>query len=173
MVDPYRNLSTKKELDLREELDRTFYGAQDEIAKKITGLLRVMRRDSNGDAIRCECRDSITDEADKDTYCPHCLGMGYLWNEIRINYYRNGEESNKNVIFYIEDNISVSIIDYLVTLKLDNEGNIIQPISRDSYYKIHEVIKFRSDNGRIEYVKLRTEYDPKWSVWYGVKLRGN
>jgi hypothetical protein len=173
MVDPYRNLHSKKEIDLRQELDKTFFGAADEIPKSLTGLLRRMRRDSNGAPIKCPCRDHITDEPDRDSYCPVCLSMGFLWDEVEVNYYKNGEEKSGDTIFFIQDNIPITSIDYIITIKLDNEGEIIQPIRRDYYYKILEAIKFRSDNGRIEYVKLRTKYDPKWSVWYGVKPRGN
>jgi hypothetical protein len=168
MVDPYKNHSSRKELDLRKELDKTFFGASDEIAKSRTGLLRIARRDSTNHPLRCKCRDYITDEPDKDFYCPECLGMGFYWDEVKVSYFERGDKED---IFYLENDINIFSTDYIITIKLDVDGNIIQPVARDRFYKILNVIKFRSDNGRIEYVKLETQYEALWSVYYGVKVR--
>jgi hypothetical protein len=78
MINPYKlyrssTPTTRKELDLREELNRTLFGAGDEIAKGRYGLLRKMRRDSNDYPIQCPCRDQATFEADKDPYCRYCV----------------------------------------------------------------------------------------------------
>jgi hypothetical protein len=169
MVDLYKNHSIGKELDLRKELKRTFFGAIDEVAKGRVGLLRVARRDAEGIALRCECRDYITDEPDKDFYCPHCLGFGFYWDEVEATYYQ--QEKGDINIFYLEDDVVVYSTDYFITLKLSDEGDVLQPAKRDRFYKILNVIKFRADNGRIEYVKLETKYEPLWSVWYGAKVR--
>ena len=88
---PYRHSHSKVELDLREELHRLLYGAPDEVAKGKYGLLRKMRKDENGNFIRCSCRSKITDEPDHDFFCRYCHGHGYFWDEYKIVYYRNDD----------------------------------------------------------------------------------
>ena len=39
-----------------------------------------MRRDSNGDLIKCSCVDKLTNEL-TETECSYCLGEGYIWDE--------------------------------------------------------------------------------------------
>lgn len=67
------NQPGRKELDLREEVNRLLYGASDEIAKGRDGLLRQMKRNNAGKLIRCSCRDTVTDEPDRDYYCRTCV----------------------------------------------------------------------------------------------------
>ena len=74
IYDPYASAPTLgKELDLRTELHKTLYGATDEVAKGKIGLLRIMRKDSEGDLIRCPCRNKLTDEPDRDKFCRYCV----------------------------------------------------------------------------------------------------
>lgn len=157
------------ELDLRAELQRTLYGAPDETPKGRTGLLRVMRLDSDGNPTKCPCRDTITDEPDKDFYCRVCLGMGFLWDERKIVYYRDDDSKSKKdeVYFYLEHTDNPARWDYIIELKLDGDGSVIEPEERDLFYKIEYAEAFRSDRGRIEYWRCRTTLERKWSVWYG------
>jgi hypothetical protein len=172
-TNPYTGLyptsSGGKELDLRNEFYRTLYGAVDEEAKGRQGLLRKMRRNSDGDPIRCVCRDIVTDEPDKDYYCRYCLGMGYYWDEIKIIYYRNEKATNND--FFLEYNVAVTLIDYIITVNLDIDGNPTAPVTRDKVFKIVKVDSFQADNGRIEFWRVRAEEERKWSTWYGQQNR--
>lgn len=177
-ANPWRNpySTTRKEIDLRDELSRLLYGSTEEIAKGRIGLLRRMQRDSNGDLLKCDCRDDLTDEPDVDTYCRSCLGMGYYWNEVKITYFRDDSSFRKREgyykefegdVFYVAHNVTVTEEDYIITIKRDSEGNAIIPIERDRYFKILSADPFRSDYGRIEFYGIRAIEERKWSTWYG------
>lgn len=161
------------EIDLREELKRTLYGAGDEVAKGRIGLLRRMRLDSNGLKIKCSCRDTITDEPDKDMYCRVCIGIGYLWDEEKLVYYKNDDTLRKSdeSFFYVEYSVKPSQDDYVVELIRDTEGAITSPGIRQYLYKIIAAEPYRSDTGRIEYWRCRAKYERVWSVWYGATPR--
>ena len=172
--------SSSKELDLRQELENFLYGAVDEIPKGRTGLIKQIRRDDDGNPIRCPCRDRITDEQDQDYYCRICLGAGYLWDERKIVYYRNNDSFRKVAgknqefegdDFFVEYDSVITTDDVIITLKLDSEGNFITPVERDKSFAILSVDHFRSDNGRIEFWRIRTAEGRPWSVWYGVQNR--
>ena len=181
---PYTNLypttNTGKELDLRTEMYRTLYGAVDEVAKGRLGLLRRMRKDDDNKLIPCPCRDSVTDEPDKDYYCRYCLGMGYFWDEVRIVYYRNDDSFRKREgkneefegdDFFVEYSAVVTPQDYIVTVKLAASGSPIVPVTRDKLFKILSADPFRSDSGRIEFWRIRAIEERNWSIWYGNETR--
>ena len=169
---PYKNLYPKqgKELNLREEFNKTLYGDFDEIAKGRTGLLRKMRRNEEGDLIRCSCRDIVTDEPSSDYHCRYCKGHGYYWDEIPIVYFYN-KNNDVDDIFYLEYNIEVTDRDYIVQVKLDNNGNIIIPVQRERFFRIREVDIEVADFSKIEFTVVKTVEERKWSTWYGVKNR--
>lgn len=174
---PYGTSSYAKELDLREELRRLLYGADDEVAKGRVGLLRIMRRDSNGVLTRCPCRDKVTDEPDRDYFCKYCYAMGYLWDEYKIVYHKNDESFRRvgeveqdftSEVFYLEYYNVILPKDVLVEVVLDSEGRPVQPVTRSRFYQIVDPVCFRADDGRIEFWRLRTKLRRDWSVHYGV-----
>ena len=182
-LNPYRNpynYISRKELDMRKEMSYLLYGSTQEIPKGRLGILKRMRRDNDGKLLRCVCRDRVNDEPDKDTPCPYCFGYGYYWDEVWIVYFRNDDSFRKTEgyykefegdIFYVEHNVTVRDEDYIVTLKLDSEGNVIIPVERDKHFKVLSADPFRSDYGRIEFYGIRTIEERPWSTWYGVSLR--
>jgi hypothetical protein len=166
---PWPIMTSRVEIDLREEMHKLLYGAPDEIAKGRIGLIRVVRRDVDGNPIKCLCRDSITDEPDEDFYCRTCLGMGFLWDERKIVYYKDDDTLSKKdeVYFYMEYFENPRSSDWIIELKRDEEGRPIAPLTRELYYKNMKVDAFRSDTGRIEYWRCRAELEKQWSIWYG------
>lgn len=164
---------TGLEIDMRQEIYNTLHGAADEIKKGRVGLIRIMRRNSNNEPLRCPCRDKQTDDPSRDSYCAHCLGMGYYWDEYPILYYKNEDsyKENEGFLFYLEYNKDISDIDYIVTIKLDKSGEPIIPAIRDKVYKINLAQEYRCDNGKLEFWQIRAKEERKWSVYYGVKNR--
>ena len=176
----YPTNSSGKELDLRVELHRLLYGAPDEEAKGRMGLLRKIRMDANGEPQRCPCRDSLTDEPDKDYYCRFCLGVGYFWDESKIVYYRNDDSFRKREgknqeyegdDFFVAYNRVITPRDFVVIVKLDEDGQVEVPATRESIFKILSADPFRADNGRIEFWRIRAVETRRWSVHYGNKNR--
>lgn len=161
------------ELDLRQEMREFLHGSTGEIAKGRTGLLRRMRTNSDGEKIKCPCRDTVTDEPDRDYYCRTCNGVGYLWDERELVYYKDDGslEIEDETFFYMEYFVKPSKDDYIVELIRDVNGNVISQSEREAFYKVIEAEPFRADNGRIEYWRCRAEKERKWSVWYGTTPR--
>jgi len=161
------------ELDLRVELLKTLLGASDELAKGRIGLIRRMRRDTAGKLIKCSCRDTVSDEPDRDFYCRYCLGHGYFWDESNIVYYKNDRslKEAEQYYFYIRDTVEPTREDYLIELKVDLEGRPVDPIERLESYKILECEPFRADSGRVEYWRFKCALERKWSAWYGTASR--
>jgi len=174
-LDPYVKMYpavSSKEINLREEMTGFMSGAYDEIGKGRTGLIRIMRKDSDGNLVRCPCRDNISDEQDRDFYCRFCLGMGYFWDEYEMLYHKNEESLNSDgFLFYLKYEKEISDKDYIVEIKLDVEGNPAAPIERKKLYNIIKSKEMRSDRGRREFWQLRALEELKWSTHYGVKHR--
>ena len=178
---PYSTSEAKSlELDLRTEIHELLYGSTGEIAKGKIGLLRKMRADTNGDLMRCPCRNKITDEPDRDSFCRFCHNHGYFWDETQIVYYKNDDSFRKREgktqeyegdLFYLEYSEDISPHDFIIEILLDSTGQPAQPVQRLKTYDILSADQFRADYGRTEFWQIRAKYQRKWSVWYGVKNR--
>lgn len=178
MSSPYSSMygtsnSQGLELNLRNEFNRTLIGAVDEIEKARIGLLRRMRRDSDGLPIRCPCRDKQTDESDRDSYCRVCHSMGFLWDEYKMLYYKNESSfvDGTGFLFYLQYDKDIDTYDYLVEVNVDRNGELTSPIERKAIFNISNARSFKADNGRIEYWQVTALEERKWSVHYGVKNR--
>ena len=169
--DLYITSTNTEEIGLRDELYSTFYGDIDEVRKGQIGMLRRIRVDDDLNPIRCNCRDKVTDEPDKDTKCRFCYGMGWLWDERKLVYYKNNDAAHLpgDTTFYVEYSVEPKRGDYLVEVRRDLEGRPTVPLVREKLYCINEVESFRSDRGRIEYWRLKASLDKTWSVWYDAK----
>jgi len=156
------------EVNLRNELVKTFDGRFPEIAKRQMGCLRKARKDASGNLIRCACVDPSTFEADRDTFCPLCQGEGYIFDEVFMEIYKKplgvgtGEALEDKlfgaglanvhlVVFYTRFSDNITEDDRVVELVLDQAGNIAQPPLRKTIYRIGHAIDYRLDNGKLEY----------------------
>jgi hypothetical protein len=165
--------SGSTEVDLRQELIDMFNGTSLEIPKAQDGLLRRMRRDSSGELVKCSCVDSLTKEPLLDRFCPVCYGEGNLWDEENLQLYRTFVLGDKQgalkaqlldlglinipiVVFYTRYDSNITTDDKIVTLELDNEGDVVSPLTRLGVYRIKSAWDYRADNGRIEYWKVFT-----------------
>lgn len=175
-INPYNNTdinNSKGEIDLRIELNEIFLGSNTNIAKGRYGLIRKMRRDQEDNLIQCTCRDSLTNEPARDSFCRHCHGMGFNWDETKAIYYKNNKLNiNKDQAkFYLFSSEIIRDEDYIVEVNLDLNGIPINPIKRNNFYNIIEAIPMRLDFGRIEYWDVSCQLERKWSVYYGIKNR--
>ena len=169
----YTSGTTGSEPNMREELISFFDGTHPEIPKATIGLLRKMRRDTNGLTIPCSCVDIVTREPDKDRWCQICFGEGYIWDEIEVQYYsitigRDVSQATREklsipglinvpfVVFYIRYDVPITKQDKIVKVALDLEGDPAIPRKRDSIYRVVHTWGYRSDNGKLEYWKIFT-----------------
>ena len=151
--------SGSTEPDLRKELKNTFEGHYPEISKAQKSLFRKMRSDANGKLIKCPCIDPVTDEPDKDTFCPVCHSEGYLWDESYIDIYKVDQRNEliykaPIMVFYCISSIDITTDDRIIELVLTEDGKVEAPFKRKTRFKIKQAIDYRADNGRLEYWKL-------------------
>ena len=159
------------EPDMRQEFIDTMDGSYPEIAKAQPGVLRRMRRDEDDHLVSCECVDEITQEPDKDRFCPVCFGEGNKWDEEEIEFYRTVESSDTQnirrdrltdagllnhplVVFYIKYDAEITKDDKIIQLILAADGTAETPRRRQQVFRIEMVWDFRSDNGKLEYYKI-------------------
>jgi hypothetical protein len=167
--------SGRAEISMRDEFFRTMDGQSPELAKAMPVLHRRAVLDDDGNKTACPCIDDVTQEPDKDRYCPICLGEGYIWTETLLDCYRWLQDSNEDnsllnfqratgtipvptVVFFVKYDANVLAGDRIVEINIDNEGDLVYPIRRTKIYDINEAWPFRCDDGRVEYLKLFTHY---------------
>lgn len=159
------------EIDLRDEFERLIYGGPSDLAHGRKLLIRKMDRDENNKLKPCPCVSNITYEPDAESSCPYCLGEGYFWKEewtTGYSTYVGADGGNSNRvremtpgsiradyrIFYLRYDTILSYKDKIVDVKLDSEGEPSVPYVRESIYKPQTINRFRSDNGRTEYIAV-------------------
>ena len=158
------------EVNMRSEFVNTMDGLFPEISKASIGILRRMRRDNEGQLIKCPCVDKMTAEGDRDRWCPICFSSNYLNDEIFVQYYRTiaGLDTSNAlrdkhtqpglinipvIVFYIRYDALITRQDEIVEILRDNEGEPVQPLQRTAVYQLGTLWDYRSDNGRLEYYK--------------------
>lgn len=163
------NLSTiNRGIDLRKEFDTIVYGDASNTRQGWPHLLRVIRRNSDGSGIKCTCFNELSAVASPS--CAYCLGEGYLWDEewklARSEYlgagglasrYRiapPGEIRADTKVFFFRYDTVISYGDKIIEIKLDEEGNYINPIIRTAIYRPETIRELRGDNGRIEFISV-------------------
>ena len=75
------------ELDLRKEFDEIVFGINGCRAHNHLILIREVRKDSNGNLIKCACVSDLSEEADAESSCRFCLGEKYIWDERFVRCY--------------------------------------------------------------------------------------
>jgi hypothetical protein len=162
------------EIDLRGEFDKLIYGPEGDGAGRHSypAIIRRMRRDSDGYPTRCTCLEASGNNQGNPG-CSYCLGEGYLWDEEWVLTYSmfvgpDGGMANKYVrmpsgnvrtdyiLFYLRYDKDIRPNDKIVVVRLDEDGavelsSVTNSFIRESIYKPETIVKYRSDNGRIEY----------------------
>ena len=164
------------EIDLRQEFDKLVYGPDGDGNGRHGHpcILRRMRRLSTGYPERCTCSEnSPTHQGNPN--CSYCLGEGYLWDEEWALTYSmfvgpDGGKSDRYVrmqpgnirtdylVFFLRYDTGLKYDDKIVEVSLDEEGKVVTGISnsfiREAIFKPETIVKYRSDNGRIEYLAV-------------------
>ena len=71
-----------------------------------------------------------------------------------------GEMRTDYKVFYLRYDENISYYDKIIELSLDFEGNVIIPYKREFIYRPETIQKYRSDNGRIEYIAVYCREEP-------------
>lgn len=159
------------EPNLRSEMTHTIDGYFPEIAKGQTVILRRVKHAADGSYLKCACRDRVTDEPDKDIYCPLCLGIGYYFEEEYIKTWMVlldrtfAAQRRKHMIepgiapistmaFYFEYDAALDYQDRIVQVELDTEGLVVKPLNYLRLFTFDKAWPYRCDNGKLEYWKV-------------------
>ena len=164
------------EIDLRAEFDGIMYGpdGDGEGRHGHPCIIRRVRRGDDGFPERCTCAEaSPTHQGNPD--CRYCLGEGFLWDEEwamtfsmfvgpdggKANRYirmQPGSIKTDYLLFFLRYDLAVKYDDKIVEVVLDEEGevtlNSAGTFIRETIYKPETIVKYRSDNGRIEYLAI-------------------
>jgi hypothetical protein len=164
------------EIDLREEFDKIMYGpdGDGEGRHGHPCLIRRVRRDSSGYPVKCTCAvASPNGQGNPD--CNYCLAEGYLWDEewaITFSMYvgPDGGKANRYIrmqpgsiktdylLFFLRYDLDIKYNDKIIEIVLDEEGEVVlnanNTFIRETIYKPETIVKYRSDNGRIEYLAV-------------------
>ena len=140
-------------IDLQKEMDNFILGSDYEESKGKDLIFRRMRRDSSGDLIRCVCVNDNTDEPDRDSYCPYCLGAKYYWDEEFVKAYWH-RENEDTLTFYFRHSVEPSSVDELITVKMNDDGTLVSPIERIELYNILSTGKLREERAVLVYYKI-------------------
>jgi len=141
-------------INLQVDMDNFIFGSGAEAPKGKDLIYRRIRTDADGNNTKCVCVSNTTDESDKDTYCPYCLGSKYYWDEefVKAYWYRPGPDDN--VIFYFNHDVAPSAIDELIMISLNDDGSVKTPINRVKIYNIISVDFLREDYARLAYYRV-------------------
>lgn len=164
------------EVDLRKEFDEIVYGINGCKPHNTLIMIREMRL-REGNRIKCECYNTLTNEANSENECNYCLGEGYIWDERFVRCYSNligadGGKANRTrrimpgeiltdyKVFYLRYDEKISYYDKIIELALDIEGNLQVPYKRKRIYTLETIQENRADNGRIEFITVYAREEP-------------
>lgn len=154
------------EANIRDEVHTILYGSACEPPRG--HWILVMRVNLN----RPCCVNKTAgkwDEPDRD--CAACEGMGFFPTKVYIksrrSYLSGDEEAGAPMIFHPDDvryytehmvfsDQKQAELSKIYEIRLTEDGEIIQPVSRVVGYNIKVGTPFREDNGRIQYWALDT-----------------
>jgi len=136
-------------------------------------ILRKIRRDEDGERIKCSCNDAVTHEGDGDAHCTYCDGVGYIWDELWFLGYVTHSASfvgtsmtlremmmpgfvqTDEPFLYTFYYVTVQKGDWVIQPALDSEGKVLQPIQAKHRNIVISQFPMRMDGARIEYWKYK------------------
>lgn len=166
--DMYELYPRGAEIDMRDEFMRTLLGDDWEKGKRQLFIYRRMRRDALEQLVPCVCLSDVTNEGDRDRFCPYCFGEGFLWDEewvsgLHVLARRGGRRSVQKTIFeqwgmidpsfsfmYLPYKVCPSQQDKIISPQITPEGEIIWPIEIMHYFRIDSADPVRNEHGRVE-----------------------
>jgi len=164
----YHKVSREK--DLRRTFDDFILGKSGGVKHAHKVLIRKFRRAQDNQLVKCKCASFLTDEASTETSCNFCLGEKYIWDEQFVECYSTmkggdsfhsrfrriapGEIRTDYKTFYFRYDTNITYKDKIIEMSLDLEGELVIPYKREVIYRPETIQKYRSDNGRVEYIAV-------------------
>lgn len=162
-------------IDLRVEMSKILYGDGKEKAQGHTIMLRKM------DQV-CPCIQEERGQKYRkpDPKCSICHGEGYTYSDVPVTAWRSEIGGNSNAVlsnleeatpgtvaingfnYYFDYRLfgNIKSIDKIIEVSLGVDGSVPQNTGEVNYkekFKIVQLIIYRADNGRVEFVKAACE----------------
>ena len=154
------------DIDLRKEFSAMINGTENvkPIGRQV--VLQSIQVDSKKKLVTSPYSYKHTGESPLDKRYPNTTVTGYLCSEtlerahmvpFQLRYYAAlqvadpGVDNESKYLFYLDSSIAVKQHDVFVTLKLNDEGNVITPVEALRDFVVLEVPELSEVNGRDEF----------------------
>lgn len=160
-------------ISIKDEIGNTLHGKGSDPGQGQPAIFRRVRRGSNAKPVLCpECRKIGVQSSRREVDCGRCMGVGYLWDEDWIMVYtwpgtsvsrsRSGYKKYAEpgiietdiAVWYLEAHICPTLEDKIITVRLDEDGNVVTPYERLYMYDFRTVDEHRLDDGKLEYWRI-------------------
>lgn len=168
---PSSALDIMHDINTREIVDRFIYGSNTEPPRGEWVVLQRVKKDADGNPIKSPYAYKLTGEAKGSDHGPNTTRTGYLCEEFLVRAYpkpatrkREGEElgdvgklafMKRLFIFSYKDKPSRH--DVLCTLKLNDDGSLINPVTADEEMVLAQVFPQRLEDGSIQFYEAIAE----------------
>ena len=159
------NFDIHTDVDLRTGVHDILYGTPIERPRGVLVVLQRLKKDSFGNAIRSPYTYKLTGEGKADDRGPATTRTGFYCDEflIRVLYQpasrmimdelttQTGVQPVTRDLVFVSAFDSVSEHDCIVFINLDDQGNVINPVTKTKEVIVTKVYPKNLDGGRIEY----------------------
>lgn len=179
----YQGTKPQHNIDLRATMDAILFGdrwhppeGKPVVLRHMTGVCPCI---AGGPGSLVSDKDKGQLHRDPDPTCSICQGDGFTFTEKVVTAWRSLADSPAAVIqtfeqrvpgitantgfnFYFRYDTDISSLDKIWELRLSIEGAKpvnIDLINRSDKYRIQDLITYRADNARIEYIQAITEIE--------------
>ena len=155
----------KADISVRDEVKKMLYGDENNRPIGTWAILRRLQRDNFGEPILSKNVDFVTDEPDLLNNPSGVTPEGYLYNDkpIRIGwslgrilnqdvrFFESGMQQQKKIRGFFAYDDEPKEMDQLFMLKVDEQGNPVNPFQWNENYIVATVFPHIADMGRVEF----------------------
>jgi len=160
------NFDISVDIDLREEFQRTINGTDTTEPLSTQMVLQSIQVDDKGNLARSPYSYKHTGEAPLDKRHPNTTITGYKCAEtlerayvvpFQLRYYAAlqiadpGVDNESKYLFYLRHDMVIKQHDVFVSIELDDDGNVVNPVTPIRDFVILEVPPLSEVNGRGEF----------------------
>lgn len=154
------------ELDLQKEIYDLLFTDKDCSPIKIPYVHKKIKRDTQGNIIKCKCTYYNGFEEGSLT-CPYCFGDGYLSNEVLINGFtykgsllrekfnlkmasQAGTNDSETLILVTDSSININNLDRIYSIATTN-NKIDVPLNVIHKHTVYYTTKLRASTNSVDY----------------------
>ncbi len=153
------------DIDLRQTVHDILYGTSTERPRGVLVVLQRLKKDASGNVLKSPYTYKLTGEGKADDRGPATTRTGFYCDEslIRILYQpasrmimdelttQTGVQPVTRDLVFVSALDPISEHDCIVFINLDDQGNVINPVTKTKEVIVTKVYPKNLDGGRIEY----------------------